>query len=212
MGLSSRNGRRLLLALALCMLPLGVIAADAPAAGDAVMIFSKDSTAGKNWVAPKSDNNTLVVDEKAGKDGVPALHFHGEGAGWFGAGWNWCGWWPADAGNDISAKKNLHFWVKGKTAGDDKGVAFTVALASSNAAAPDKPGKTGAVNIADYVAKWADGEWHEITIPLADLDKGAKAESKLDAAKAWELDIGSWAQDDRKLDVWLSDIGFTGAK
>lgn len=207
---ASQSIRQMVLALAFCLPAFAAIAADAPA-NDALVIFGKGKTDGKEWVMPQKHVNSLKVEDASGKDSAPALHWHGEGGEWMGANWNWCGWWPTDGGDDVSAKKNFHFWIKAKV-NVETPFNFTVALVSSNAANPDKAGRTGDVNLADYDAKWADGQWHEITIPLADLLKGGKADNKFDPAKAWEIDMGSWAQDTRVMDAWVSNVEFTGTK
>jgi len=210
MSRASLSLRHVMFTLAFCLPALAVLAADAPA-GDTLLVYGKDKTDGNKWVQPEKDANYLKSEDAAGKDGGPALHWHGEAADWMGIGWNWHSWWPSDGGDDISAKKNLHFWIKTKVSIDNN-FTFTVCLVSSNAANPEKAGHTGTVMLADYDAKWADGQWHEITIPLADLLKGMKDDTKFDATKAWEFDMGSWAADTRVMDAWVSDIGFTGTK
>ena len=73
----------------------------------------------KAWVqtahalhAVREINPKLGVASGDGVDGSQAVHFHGEGSKWIGMGWNWFGWWPKDAGTDISAYDTLQFSIR----------------------------------------------------------------------------------------------------
>ena len=55
---------------------------------------------------------TLGMVPSVGHDGSTGLRFHAEGSDFQGGGWNWFGWWPENAGSDVSGFKNLSFWFK----------------------------------------------------------------------------------------------------
>ena len=52
----------------------------------------------------------------------------------------------------------------------------------------------------------ADGEWHEVLVPLKDLTGSAPA---FDPKKAWQFDLGTGGQGDLKFTLYVDDIGFT---
>ena len=49
---------------------------------------------------------------REGINGSVGLEWHVEGKDWKGFGWNWHGWWPKNAGTDVSEYKNLSFWIR----------------------------------------------------------------------------------------------------
>ena len=170
------------------------------AAKDLVVWDGDAKVAGGGWAGPKVDSNFIKPNEKENHGGKKSLEFHGEGAEWIGAGWNWCSWWPADGGTNISTADRLSFWVK--LTGESKPADFTVHLGSSNKkATPD-------VNFSSYVKdgkSFTDGEWHQIIIPLKEL-YGEKTE--FDPKCAWEIQFGEWSQDAQKFSLFIDQIQF----
>jgi hypothetical protein len=177
--------------------------ATAPPAGKLV-VWDGDGqgTSAKGW-CEKKDVCKLAPTPDGGRAGM-GLEFHAEGPEWQGFGWNWYGWWPSNAGTDISQYKNLTFWIRvqgksAKEAPEPKSVKIRLVASSSEDPSSEVP-------VADYVPSFADGQWHEVTIPLADLLKGDGA--KFDAHTAWEFRIGTWAADARNFDLYFDEIGF----
>lgn len=153
---------------------------------------------GKAWAKP--DTVTFKIQSAEVHEGKNALEFHAEGKDWVGGGWNWHGWWPADAGTDLTGYKNLVFWVKFGGEKKPEKAWPKVHLTSSNG------GKaTGDADLLKYCPAFWDGKWHEVVIPLADLC-GEKTE--FDAKKAWEFDFGVACQEDVKFNVYIDDIAF----
>jgi hypothetical protein len=140
----------------------------------------------------------------AGKDGSVGLKFEGEGAGFVGMGWNWFGWWPETGGTDVSGEKTLTFSIR--------------IVAPSPDVAPDLNGTTlslgcskgkknsASVPLGAYAKDALDGKWHQVTIPLADLQKGEGKE--LDLKTVWEFRVGTWAASPRKFEIYVDDIAF----
>jgi hypothetical protein len=133
-----------------------------------------------------------------------ALRFIGEGAGFLGGGWNWFGWWPADAGTDVSSFKHMSFWMKIEAASPkdapDPG-SLNVSLTCS------KNGKNTAELLpAKFDAKLFDGDWHEIVLPMSLMTGGKGA--VFDKGSAWQFNIGAWSADARKFVIYVDDIGF----
>jgi len=157
--------------------------------------------AGLSWVAPQAPLNWVKTQTEEAHNGKVALEFRGEGSGFIGGGWNWFGWYPPNAGTDISKYANLSFWVK--LVGDSPG---GVAIALNCSATKKLNGK---VEMAEYVADEADlkdGKWHEVIIPLRDMVDAASKE--FDPKSAWEMDFNSWAPHARAFSLFIDEIGF----
>jgi len=152
---------------------------------------------GLGWAAPQTPLIYVKPQTDEAKSGKVALEFHGDGAGWMGGGWNWHGWYPENSGTDITGFRNVSFSIK--VLGDSPG-GLSIKL---NNSANRKTTKDASVG--DYCPDLADGQWHEIVIPLVDL-YGDKTE--FDPRKAWELDFDSWEPKQRKFSVYIDDIGF----
>ena len=198
--------RHLALALiAACSLGLGtklLLRADEP--NKDLVIWDGDTKAdGKAWTSPTSDKITLKPNTKENHGGKQSLEFHGEGKDWMGYGWNWFGWWPADAGTDLSSADRVSLWVK--VTGDKKPADFNFALISSGG--KDKK-NTPPLAMTKYVkdAKpLTDGDWHQVIIPLKDIyaDK-----TDFDPKLAWEFDIGEFSQDDVNFSIFVDNVQF----
>lgn len=161
----------------------------------------EDAAKGKAWANPEGAV-TLAPQGEVVHAGKGALRLNVKGKGWAGAGWNWRAWWPKDAGDDLAGFTNLTFWVK-VGEGTPKGTSLKVALGCSGEGA--KP--TGQVEVAKYCPAFADGEWHEVVVPLADLYAAAK-EQGFNPKKAWQIDFAIWRQDESTVDVYVDDIAF----
>ena len=182
-----------LVAFALSVLALWLLpsrGADVPK--DRLIVWDGDDHAGgKGWVGPDAKVDRVEVTDADAHDGKHALRLHGEGAGWIGGGWNWHGWFPEDAGTDISGYKNLVFWVKATGAAPDS---VTVSLDCSSNKKP-----TGSLGVTDYAPAALDGKWHEVVIPLKDLyeKRDEKADGSFDPKTAWGLLVNTWSADEQ---------------
>jgi hypothetical protein len=194
--------------------PTASPAADAPAGASApLVVWDGDQHAnGKGWAScGKKDECTTSV-EPAPNEGYSgaALKFKAEGSDWIGMGWNWHGWWPENAGSDISGHKELSFRIKvvaanAKEAPDPNSVNVTLAC-SANGSKDDTKKDADEAKVADFTTNLLDGEWHEVVVPLATFfsDKGKDFDKK----SAWEFRIGTWSQDPRKFEILIDDITF----
>jgi hypothetical protein len=186
----------------------------APAAGTAApaadgMIWNGDGVgdSAKGWAScDKTPDCKAQLDPAPGqgKDGTTGLKFQGEGPGFLGMGWNWFGWYPENGGTDISGEKNLTFWVRIVAASPDLAPdlgGVSVSLGCSN-------GKKNSASVAfTAVAKDAlDGQWHKVTVPIAELQKGDGKD--LDLKTVWEFRIGTWSASPRKFEIYVDDIAF----
>jgi hypothetical protein len=145
---------------------------------------------------------TVVKAAGAGMNGGAGLKFHGEGPGWLGMGWNWFGWYPETAGTDISQYTNLTFQIRLENKSPDAAVdpaAVTALLGCSR-------GKKSSADAAiqKYTADFADGQWHKVAIPIADLMSGAGA--VFDPGTAWEFRMSEWSASPRDFTIYVDDI------
>ena len=175
------------------------------------MIWDGEGTGsnGKSWTSCDKDKGPckIAFEVAPGKGHLTgsALRLTGEGAGFLGGGWNWFGWWPADAGTDVSGFKHLSFWMKIEAASPkdapDPG-SLVVSLTSSK----DNGKNTNDELVAKFDPKLYDGDWHEIVLPMSLMTGGKGA--VFNPKAAWQFNIGSWSADPRKFVIYLDDIGF----
>jgi len=181
-----------------------------------VIVWNGDDIVGnaKGWAAPKAEEQKPSVSsiepvEGEGKDGSVGLVWKAEGPEWKGFGWNWYGWWPSDAGTDISKHVYLVFWMKVKV--DDPKLipdleALTVGIGSSGGSGEKA---TEWIPILPFAEgeDLLDGEWHKIKIPVDELALRPKSEG-FDRKTTWELRMGIWSPEPQKFTIVLDNIGF----
>jgi hypothetical protein len=137
-----------------------------------------------------------------GRDGSSALHMHAEGSQYLGAGWNLYGWWPADAGTDLSGYDTFSFWVRFKAATPEAMAdEFNVGLSGT------AENKSAFIGVSKFDKNFNDGEWHLIEIPFAELQKGDGKNFK--PQSVWELDFNTWTATPKNFDVYIDDIAVT---
>ena len=188
-------------------------ASEVDVAKEVMLIWDGDEKGGnaKEWA-----NCNLKVGCKSTAKAIPSegvnksvgLEWHVEGKDWKGFGWNWHGFYPENAGTDISAQKNLSFWIRlriddPKKAPDLKDL--TVALACST-----NKGESAQVSLVTYVDSLTDQQWHEIVVPISDLTKGKGKDC--DLTKAWEFRLGEYSMSERNFTVFVDNIGFDNRK
>jgi hypothetical protein len=164
-----------------------------------------DVSAGMSWASCDKEGAckaTFAAAAGEGASGTSGLRLHGEGPGWQGGGWNWFGWYPENAGSDISGYDELRFAVKisGK-AKDKTPSAGGISLAFG--CSKDKKNSADA-SLGKYAANAADGQWHDVSIPLSDFFGGKGAEC--DARTAWELRVSSWSGTPVDFDLVLDNV------
>jgi hypothetical protein len=179
------------------------------ASSDRLLVWDGDKAGGgKGWSnCDKVDEHCKASIAKVAGVGVNAsagLRFHAEGPGWLGIGWNWFGWWPATAGTDVSAYGNLTFQIRveGKTPDQAPNPdSVTVSLGCSSVKAT-----TADVLVHKYMSDFADGQWHRVVVPIADMRQGAGAQ--WDPKTTWEFRVGAWSDSPRDYNIYVDDIAF----
>jgi hypothetical protein len=141
----------------------------------------------------------------AGRDGSVGLHFSAQGPEWMGFGWNWFSWWPKEAGTDISRRNSLALAIRVVGQPGQRPEPHTVKLALGGSAL-DGHDATEAIPVADFAPDFADGQWHDVTLPIGAMLRG-KGE-RFDTQRAWSFTIGAWNQGERKYEIFVDDVRF----
>ena len=117
------------------------------------------------------------------------LKLHGDGSGWIGMGWNLFGWYPENAGIDLTPYSHLTFQIRveAKSEGPvlDPGAVAVLLGCSRN------KNDSATVPVERYVKGFTDGKWHKVYIPISAFVKGGGA--KFDLSSFWEFRIGTWS-------------------
>jgi hypothetical protein len=164
-----------------------------------------DVTRGQAWASCDKEGKckaTLAAAAGEGAGGSNGMKLHGEGEGWQGGGWNWFGWYPENAGTDLSIYDDLHFSIKVTGAAKDKtpnagGISFAFGCSK------DKKNSADA-SLGKYAANAADGQWHDVRIPLQDFFGGKGAEC--DSRTAWEFRVSSWSGTAVNFDIVIDNL------
>lgn len=181
--------------------PSAVVSASTAPARE-VLWDGEAAAVGVGWVSPQpptADPGSHAIAA------VPGRGFGGTagvvwdvaiGEAWVEAGWRWVEWWPPDAARDLTGAATLRFRfrVEGAPPGD-----FAVRLDSG-----PEIHKSHAVSLKAYAPAFADGAWHDVAIPMADLT--APADSVFEPAKAIELFLGAWNPPGGRFAVAVDDV------
>jgi hypothetical protein len=172
------------------------------------MIWDGDNAGmgAKEWASCDQEPNCqskAANTPGVGMGGSNGLKFHGQGSGFIGIGWNVFGWYPENAGVDLTPYTHLIFQIKVEMnpAADgtrDPGAAAVLLGCSRNKFdSADAP-------IDKFMKGFADGQWHKVSIPIAHFTKGTGA--KFDPTSFWELRIRTWSGVKREFDIIIDDI------
>jgi hypothetical protein len=145
----------------------------------------------------------LVVQNDIAHHGA-ALRVEAAGGNEAVFGYNWQGWSPEDAGTDITGYDRFCFWLK--IDGSARPTSFQVRLTSSPKSAVKQ---STTVEIMPRLPGLADGEWHQVVVPIAEL---APAGCPLDLHKTWEFYcIVDSNQGPLACTLYVDDVGFAKA-
>ena len=188
----------------LCTFNLVAVAADSAAPSEStpvkcvVVWDGEQATKGSGWVNPKTCTvGPQTVQVHSGKTAVE-FKFKGGADGWMGAGWNWCAFQTGAFGADITGFKNFTFWMK--TKGTVADVQLNLLCNGEKFDMPEH--HTEKVSALTYCPQLQDGEWHKVTIPLADL----KQPKGFDPLHVGELQIFNAGEGDGSF--YIDDIAF----
>lgn len=141
----------------------------------------------------------------AGSNGTVGLEYRVETTkGWAGFGWNWTSSHVGGASN-VVGRKNLRLMLRIQAASPDAAPDLDV-LQIGLRCAKAKACGIGVAGIKKYEPAAADGRWHDVSIPLADMkpEDGAI----WDPGSVWEITLGARASVPKKFVIHLDDIRF----
>ncbi len=174
--------------------------------GSRLVVWDGDTagTGAQGWDAcdPKSGCSKVSAAPGAGVNGSTGVQLHGDGPGWLGMGWNLFGWYPENAGYDMTPYTHLSFQIrvnaKSPAVGPDPGSVGVLLGCSRN----KKDSAT--IPLERYAKGFTDGKWHKIEIPVGLFTKGAGA--GFDPQSFWEFRITTWSGSPRHFDIFVDDI------
>jgi len=184
-------------------------AAAAPAAtGSRLVLWDGDGAGGgaQGWDAcdgkPNSGCSKVAAAPGTGVNGSNGLKLHGEGPGWLGMGWNLFGWYPENAGYDMTPYSHLTFQIR---------------VEAKSAETAPEPGSVGVLlgcskikkdsatlSVEKFAKGFGDGKWHKVELPVSEFTKGTGA--GFDPQSMWEFRLGTWSGSPRNFDIYLDDI------
>jgi hypothetical protein len=151
---------------------------------------------------PKAGCSKVGPAPNKGLNGSTGLNLHGDGPGFLGMGWNLFGWYPENAGYDMTPYTHLTFQIRveGKTpetAPDPASVGVLLGCSRNK-------NDSATVTVERYAKGFADGKWHKVEIPVSAFTKGAGA--KFDAQSFWEFRVATWSASPRHFDIYIDEI------
>jgi hypothetical protein len=202
--------RARLLALILVLVCFGAMSATAqtnpPVSGvKRVVVWDGEAhDKGSSWVNPTT--STFVRTTEDAHSGKTALEFkfHDKNV-WFGSGFDWFDWKAGrDIGTDTSNMTNLNFWIKVKGSVGD----LIVQLLCNGDVIDTPEHHTKQMNLAKYCPDFRDGKWHEVVIPLSDMDYPKGYDPKV----VTMIDFGFYSDGEAEGAFWIDDIAFDNRK
>ena len=128
--------------------------------------------------------------------------FAGSGPGWIGSGWNLFGWYPENAGHDVSGYTHLTLWIRVEAKTPELAPDVGVLLGCSS---NPKNGQSETLQTSKHSpSNLLDGQWHEVVLPMAEF----KTKEAFDPKTVWEVGITQWSQTPKEFTVYLDDIAF----
>jgi len=155
-----------------------------------------------NCADPKNGCSKVGPEPGAGVGGGTALKLHGDGPGFLGMGWNLFGWYPPNAGIDMTPYTHLTFQIRvdaksPEVAPDPASVGVLLGCSANK-------NDSATVPVERYAKGFGDGKWHKVEIPVTAFTKGTGA--RFDPTSFWEFRIATWSASPRHFDIYLDDI------
>ncbi len=151
---------------------------------------------------PKVGCSKVGTAPGVGVGGSSAIKLHGDGSGFLGMGWNLFGWYPANAGIDMTPYSHLTFQIRVESKSPD--VALDPDSVGVLLGCSGNKNDSATVPVARYAKGFSDGKWHKVEIPISAFTKGPGA--KFDPTSFWEFRLATWSAAPRHFDVFIDDI------
>jgi hypothetical protein len=187
------------------LLALLFVAVSCPAAEHApihrVVVWDGEQAArGSGWTNTTGSGEVRLRTQTAvAHSGNAALEIRCRGDKWLGAGWNWVAYTKGE-GTDVRGLKRLTLWIKCSGKGGD--LQFNLLCGGQEFDTPEH--HTEKVHLLKYCPALLDGQWHQVTVPLADL----KTVAGYDPTKVCELQMGLLASEPVDCSYFIDDIAF----
>ena len=183
------------------------VAAGPVASGTHLMLWDGEGagSGAQGWDScadPKAGCSKVGPAPGAGVGGSTALKLHGDGAGFLGMGWNLFGWYPANAGIDMTPYSHLTFQIRAESKSPE--TALDPASVGVLLGCSGNKNDSATVPVERYAKGFADGKWHKVEIPITAFTKGPGA--KFDPTSFWEFRLATWSAAPRHFDIYLDDI------
>jgi hypothetical protein len=162
-------------------------------------VWSSESPAGKFWGNESRQVISLDGDGVAGKGKAITISLQGDG--WRGCGLNWKGWFPADAGDDVSKFRSLTLHIRQVTQIADADL--TIHLVDNMQRPDRRPASNGLSILKDGGLSRIDGEWRRVVLPLQLFARN----NELDLKRIWGVDFSDASG--RALVFQVDSIGFS---
>lgn len=173
----------------------------ARAATERVVVWDGEShDKGSSWVNPTT--STFLRTTTAAHSGNTALElkFHDHQV-WIGWGFDWFDWKAGrDVGTDTSKMTTLNFWIK--TSGLDQDLQVQLLCNGDVIDTPEHHAPK--MSVAKYCPNFHDGKWHEVVIPLRDMDYPKGYDPKV----VTMIDFGFYTDGEAQGSIYLDDIAF----
>jgi hypothetical protein len=176
--------------------------ADAALATELIVWNGDAYDTGASWATPSS--NAVSVQSAVARSGqalkwiVPA-----QSNPWSEWGWNWKSFQPP--GTQVAGAIAYTFYMKlsGNHIPSDFVISLRSAITKKYAHQPPPTGGLRGVSLKEYAPTFADGAWHAVSVPMADM---LSADSASDFSQIYEMYIGAAGSD---YTLYLDDLAFT---
>lgn len=155
---------------------------------------------GSSWVNPTT--STFLRTQRTAHSGKTALElkFHDKQV-WIGWGFDWFDWKTGrDLGTDTSKMTNLNFWIKSDGLTED----LQVQLLCNGDVVDTPEHHAPKMSIAKYCPTFRDSKWHEVVIPLRDMDYPKGYDPKV----VTMIDFGFYTQNEAAGSILIDDLAF----
>jgi hypothetical protein len=151
---------------------------------------------------PKVGCSKVGTAAGVGVNASTGLKLRGDGTGFLGMGWNLFGWYPENAGIDMTPYSHLTFQIRVEAKSPQEGPdpASVGVLLGCSANKND----SATAPLERYAKGFADGKWHKVEIPLSAFLKGPGA--RFDPQSFWEFRLATWSAAQRHFDIYIDDI------
>lgn len=189
----------LLQLIALCALDR-TAASQATALKRVVIFDGAAHSQGGTWVNPTT--STFQKEPGAGREGNTALELKfNDKHIWIGCGFDWFNWKAGKTiGTDTSRMTTLNFWIK--SSGVDGDLQLQLLCNGDVVDTPEHHAPK--MSVAKYCPDFRDGKWHEVVIPLRDMDYPKGYDPKV----VTMIDFGFWTEGEADGSFVIDDLAF----